>query len=120
MKKLFLPRTLRFHLSPRLRQLLLLAGIVLALAGFILSAFSISQRHHIDSIQLLRNKEMLMLRLAAKRDPEKKKEYELKQTELSREYVQERQKHSGLFTTSLLLIISGSICLKVRKNLARR
>lgn len=120
MNRLFLPRTLRFHLSPRVRTLFLVVGILLTTLGGLLSVYTVKQRKDIDAIPLLSNKELLMLRVAGRKDPEKKEEYISKQSELSRRYVEERGRHNELFTGSLLMILAGTFILKVRKNLARK
>lgn len=120
MNRFFRPRTLRFHLPPRVRLLCLWVGVLMTVGGVFLSLYTINQRKEIESIALLSNKEMTMLRVAARKDAEKLQEYVRKQSELSVRYTEERKKHHFLFSAATLLILSGSMILKVRKNLARK
>jgi hypothetical protein len=117
MNRLFFPKKMRLKISHTLYRSLLVLGVLFLLIGSILFGLVIQNRQQIEDVNLLANKNLLMLRIAAKRDETKREEYYAYAESLSREYRNKRGKHAPYFMGAVTFILAGALSLKIRKNL---
>lgn len=120
MKQLFLPRRLRYHLPQSVQNTLKWVAVTSLILSLFLGGFVIHNEHEIKRINLLKNKELLMLKVKAKRDPEILKEYTAVQRELSNRYVQQRTTQQFIFTGFVISLGLAVALFKVRKNLRKK
>jgi hypothetical protein len=119
MRKLFLPRRLRYHLPISVQKHFRWVAVGLFTLSLFLGSFTIYNELKISETNLLKNKELLKLKIASKRDSDKLKEYKLIQTELSNRYVLQRTNQQYLFGGFIITLGFSVLLFKLRKNLRK-